>query len=131
MKKIFLLVLVTLTMQSFAQKDGFDKAIKKLMYAKNGMGQVDSMKKNYIDIVPQDKVAEFSKKMDILKDNFMNSAIQEFRRKYSTNDIKEIYTEYTSDKINYTDKTNEFFQFYRRLKGQFFANAKRLLSDYR
>jgi hypothetical protein len=130
MKKIFLLILITLSFSVFAQKADFDKAIKKLMYAKNGMLTTESITKDLARNIPQNKVAEFTKKMNVLKSNFEKTSIQEFKRKYSTADINEIYKEFTSDKINYSDKTNNFFKFFRSLKGRFYASAKQLYGEY-
>lgn len=131
MKKIFLLVLVTLSFNAFAQKTDFNKAITKLMYAKKGMQTVENLRKDLEKNMPEEKVAEFNEKMNTLTKNFTENAIQEFKRKYSTADIKAIYAEFTSDKINYSDKTNDFFRFFRHLKGQFYRDAKLLHSEYR
>jgi len=130
MKKIFFFLLVSFTLSSFAQKTEFDKAINQLMHAKNGMLTVENLSKDLSKGIPQDKVAEFNAKMQVLKTNFIQNTVQEFKRKYSTADIREIYAEYTSDKINYSDKTNDFFKFFRHLKGQFYADAKRLYGEY-
>jgi hypothetical protein len=130
MKKVFLLILVTLSFSVFAQKADFDKAIKKLMYAKNGMLTAENITKDLARNIPQSKVAEFTKKMDLLRSNFEKTAIQEFKRKYSTADINDIYNEFTSNKINYSDKTNDFFKFFRSLKGRFYSSAKRLYGEY-
>ncbi|HFS67454.1 MAG TPA: hypothetical protein ENK67_04505 [Flavobacteriia bacterium] len=130
MKKIFLLFLVGFSLNSFAQKDNFDQAITKLMYAKKGMLTVENLKDDLSKNLPKDKVAEFTNKMNLLTENFKKTAIQEFKRKYSIADINSIYNEFTSDKINYSDKTNDFFKFFRHLKGQFYGDAKRLYGEF-
>lgn len=130
MRKILLLVLVTSSFSAFAQKSDFDQAIQKLMYAKKGMLSVENMTKNLSKGIPEANKAAFIDKMNALTENFKTTAVQEFKRKYSTADIQEIYNEYTSDKINYSDKTNDFFKFFRHLKGQFYSEAKRLYGDY-
>jgi len=130
MKRIFLLILVTLSFTAFAQKADFDKAITKLMYAKKGMLTVENIGKDLVRNIPKEKVAKFNQELEVLRNNFKKTAIQEFKRKYSTADIQNIYTEFTSDKVNYSDKTNNFFSFFRHLKGQFYADAKRLYAKY-
>ncbi len=130
MKKIFLFVLISFTISSFAQKSDFDQAITKLMYAKKGMSGVENVGNDLIKGIPTKNQNAFRNEMNTLKENFIQFAKSEFQKKYSTKDINEIYLEFTSNAIDYTDKTNDFFKYFRSLKGKYFSDAKQLYAKY-
>ena len=131
MKKIFLLVLVTLSLHSFAQKDTeFEKVALQLMYAKNGMGNVENIEKNMPNGVSEADKSDFRAALHTMAENFKKHAINEFRRKYSTADLKAIYKEFTSDALVYEERTVDFFRFFRRLKAEFSRDAKALYFEY-
>ena len=131
MKKIFLLVFVTLSLNSFAQKDAeFDKIAMQLMYAKNGMGTVDNIESNMPNGVSEANKPAFKKALSEMTANFKKHALTELRRKYSTADLKAIYKEFTSDALIYEERTVDFFRFFRKLKAEFSHDAKDLYFQY-
>lgn len=127
MKKIILtLVLIVTTIGMFAQKNTpSDADVLKLMNVKRGMDAVNSLADDMSKNMDTDKSIAFKKAMDGYKINLINKALKKFKAEYTAKEIKAIYDECTSDEINYSDLTNDFFKKWRSLKGeQFFKYAK-------
>ena len=133
MKKIILtLVLITITIGSFAQKSTpSDADVLKLMNVKRGMESVNSLADDMSRNLDSKKQIEFKKVMKKHKSTLIKEALKKFKAEYTAEEIKAIYDECTSDEINYSDLTNDFFSKWRRIKGeQFFRFAKQEFSKY-
>ena len=131
MKKIILtLVLIVTTIGMFAQKSTpSDADVLKLMNVKRGMDAVNSLADDMSKNMDSKKAITFKKAMNDYKTNLINEALKTFKAEYTAKEIKAIYDECTSDVINYSDLTNNFFKKWRRIKGEmFFKHAKVELS---
>lgn len=129
MKKIlFLAVLFVVSTSAFSQT--FEKDIKKLMYAKNGLGAVENITTKLSKGVAENDKAKFEKEMNDLVSRFIDNTVEELKTNYTNEQINAIYAEFHSDKINYEEETIQFFSNYRRLKGEFFRSAKELYYQY-
>ena len=127
MKKIILtLALIVSTFGMFAQKNApSDAAVLKLMNVKRGMESVNSLADDMAKNMDSKKAISFKKAMNVHKTNLINEAVKKFKAEYTAKEIKAIYDECTSDEINYSDLTNDFFKKWRRLKGElYFKYAK-------
>jgi hypothetical protein len=134
MKKIILtLVLIITTIGMFAQKNSpSDADVLKLMNVKRGMNSVNSLADDMSKNMDTKKAITFKKVMDGHKTTLINEALKKFKAEYSAKEIKAIYDECTSDEINYSDLTNNFFKKWRRLKGElFFRYAKEEYSKFK
>ena len=131
MKKIiFALVFGFVAFGAFAQNKTND-AITKLMYVKQGMKTVNSISGELVSGVAAENVAKFNTEMKAYKENMLQKAIKTFSSDYSASQLDAIYKECTSDKINYSDMTNNFFAKWRQIKGEYFKNAKETYFKYR
>ena len=132
MKKLLLLVTVLfISISSFAQSKTIDQNITKLMYAKNGMGAIENVTTKLATGISENKRTEFSTKLNSLKTEFIQKTMVRFKKDYTNEEITAIYNEFHSDKINYTDETNNFFAKFRKLKGEFSKSAKELYFQYK
>ncbi|MCF6351185.1 MAG: hypothetical protein L3J23_09210 [Flavobacteriaceae bacterium] len=131
MKKLLLFIFVLLfTISSFAQEKSFEENITQLMYAKNGMSAIENITPELTKTISANNKTKFSAKLDVLKTEFIQNTKAQLKEEYTNSQIVAIYTEYYSDKTNYTDQTNDFFSKYRKLKEVFFRDAKLLYVEY-
>lgn len=133
MKKIFLsFVLVFVSMTLFAQKTvASDAAILKLMNARKGMVSVNSLVDNMTKNMNEKDAKNYRLEMDVFKKQLIDTALTTFKKDYTAVQIDAIYKECTSDIIDYSDLTNNFFKKWRNLKGNlYFAKAKETYFKY-
>lgn len=130
-KLIFAITLLFISVGIFAQgKAPSEKAITKLMFVKKGMSTVNTITENLSQKMDAKKATAFKVEMDTYKKNMLDKAMRTFKSDYTASQIDAIYKECTSDKIDYTDLTNNFFAKWRRLKGEFFKSAKETFFKY-
>ena len=133
MRKILLsLALIISTIGLFAQKSTpTDAAVLKMMNVKRGMESVNSLANDMSRNLDSKKITKFKKVMDNHKATLISEALKKFKAEYTAKEIKAIYDECTSDEINYSELTNNFFSKWRRLKGEFyFRYAKEEFSKF-
>ena len=131
MKKALLFVTILfITINSFAQSKSFDQNLTQLMYAKNGMGPIENLTPKLVQGISEEHKAAFITKMNTLKIEAIKNIKDQFKKDYTNSQIIAIYSEFTSDKINYTEETIGFFGKFRKLKGQFSKSAKELYFQY-
>ena len=133
MKKIFLtFVLTFIAIGMFAQKSiPTDTAVLKLMNIKKGMVSVNSLADSMSKKMTLKNATDFKTEMNVYKAEMIAKAMETFKNDYSVEDIDFIYNECTSDKIDYTDLTNNFFRKWRSIKGNyFFSKAKASYAKY-
>lgn len=133
MKKIILLLALTFVTSSlFAQMYGpKEQAILKLMTVKKGMVSINSLSDNMSKDMSTENATNFKAEMDVYKKELVSTALETFKADYTAKEIDAIYKECTSDKINYTDLTNNFFKKWRRLKSDlYFSKAKETYFKY-
>ncbi len=127
MKNIILFVAVLLfSISSFAQNKSIDENLTQLMYAKNGLVGVENIATKMSLGVSENNKTTFIAGVENLKTEFMQNALSELKKEFSNADIIAIYNEFTSDKIEYEDRTVNFFAKFRKLKGQYFKSVKEL-----
>jgi len=134
MKRILLsFILITSTISMFSQKSvPSDAAILKLMNVKRGMATVNSLINEMPKSLDTKKSIEFKRLLNSNKMDLINTSIRTFKAEYTAKEIDFIYNECTSDIIDYSDLTNNFFKKWRHLKGElFFGKAKQLYSKYK
>lgn len=134
MKKItivFVLFLVSFSLFSQKAMTARDAAIIELMHVKKGMISVNSLTQSMSKNMDKKQAASFKVEMDAFKDQLISTALSTFKKDYTAEEISYIYTECTSDKINYSDLTNDFFKKWRHLKGNlYFKKAKESYFKY-
>ncbi len=129
MKKIiYTFVALFITVGSFAQdKSAFTKSVEKLMNARNGSDIFERILESNIDNIETTKQVDFKQKVESAATTTKEEAIQYFTKKYSQEDIDEIYTEFTTDgRIDYTPKTLTFIREWRNFKNQFQQEFKEI-----
>ena len=131
-KVIYTFIALFITLGSFAQeKNAYTKSIEKLMNAKNGTAIFERILDSNIDNIEVTKQAEFKQKVELSATTKKAEAIQYFTKKYSQEDIDEIYTEFTTDgRIDYTPKTLTFIREWRNFKNQFQQEFKEIYSTF-
>jgi len=131
MKKIiFALVFAFVALGMFAQNKT-DKAITKLMYVKQGMKTVDAIAGELTNGVASENLAKYTAEMKTFKTDMLQKARESFKANYTLSQLDAIYTECTSDKVDYTDLTNNFFAKWREYRGEYFRNAKQTYFKYK
>lgn len=133
MKKIIILLVMSLaTTLLFAQDNNKrDASILKLMNVKKGMSSVNSLPDSMVKNMNAKNAANFKSEMSVFKEALISEALTTFRKKYTAEDIDFIYSEATSDKIDYSDLTNGFFRKWRQLKANlYFKKAKETYFKY-
>lgn len=128
---LILTLLMTIGLLAQTDKTPTKDALEHLMAVKRGMETVNNITESLAKDIAIDKVDLFRAEMKTYKETMLTTAMTEFKTTYSTSDIDAIYTECTSDKIEYTDQTNDFFKKWRKLKGNFFRQAKQTYFKYK
>jgi hypothetical protein len=125
---IYTLFALFITVSGFSQeKTAFTSSLEKLMNAKNGSAIFTRILDSNIDNVAPAKQAEFRQKINAAAEEAKANAIKYFTKKYSQDDINEIYTEFTTEgRIDYTQKTLTFIREWRNFKGQFQKRFKEI-----
>ncbi|MEE9349068.1 MAG: hypothetical protein V3U80_03410 [Flavobacteriaceae bacterium] len=98
--------------------------VEQLMAVKQGMKTVNNITAELAEGVSAENFNKFQEEMADYKSAMLKTAMETFKNDYSASDIDAIYTECTSDAIDYSDKTNNFFKKWRKLKATFYRNAK-------
>ena len=119
-KYIVVFVLALISFTSFAQSKASSESIMQLMTVKNGMNEITQFTKHNIKHISTKNKDQFEKTINSYKVDLVNKSLEFFKNKYTAAQINAIYTECTSDIIDYTDLTNGFFRDWRKLKGDLF-----------
>ncbi|NNT70593.1 DUF2059 domain-containing protein [Flavobacterium sp. IMCC34852] len=97
MKKLLFVVALALVSQlGFSQDKATREEVEQVIEKSGALGQIDSAKKQVLEMIPADKKAAFAVEFDIIIKKATDATIDIYLQEYSKEDVKAILAFYNS-----------------------------------
>lgn len=97
MKKLFFVVALAFVSQlGFSQEKATREEVVQVIEKSGALGQIDSAKKQVLEMIPADKKAAFTVEFDIIIKKATDATIDIYLQEYSKEDVKAILAFYNS-----------------------------------